>query len=92
MARPSIQKASLVGGVLRNQSVNRSTEPNSPHAGHENVSHGTPATIAAADRRVEPHGAPAGLPGIPDADNLIASAIALTPFARLKSGCYDTPN
>jgi hypothetical protein len=51
--------------------VRRSTEPNCPHAGQEKVTHGTPAAIAAADRGIEPQSTPAGLPRVPDSDDLL---------------------
>jgi len=42
--------------------VRRSAEPHCPHAGQENVNHGSPAANRGADRRVEPQRAAAGLP------------------------------
>ena len=52
-------------------SVRRSTTPTCWHAGQENESHGTPAANRGADSRVEPEFPPAGLPGIPDAADLL---------------------
>jgi hypothetical protein len=52
--------------------VRRSTEPHCPHAGHEKVSQGNPAAIAATDRGVEPQRPSASLPRVPDSDDLMS--------------------